>query len=99
MATKRMIARERKLLTKYNSSKRDELKAVIKNKSSKPEEVIAAVFELQNRPVDESPTRRQRRCARCGSPRGEYRKFGLCRCCLRHFFTRMSVPGLVKSSW
>tara|TARA_Y200000002_G_scaffold151162_1_gene124955 strand:- start:9400 stop:9699 length:300 start_codon:yes stop_codon:yes gene_type:complete len=99
MATERMKARERKLLTKFNSTKRDELRAIIKNKASSPDEVITAVFALQERPVDESPTRRQRRCTQCGRPRGVYRKFGLCRCCLRHHFTRMSLPGLVKSSW
>ena len=99
MATERMKARERKLLTKFNSTKRDELRAIIKNKASSPDEVITAVFALQERHVDESPTRRQRRCTQCGRPRGVYRKFGLCRCCLRHHFTRMSLPGLVKSSW
>lgn len=99
MATERMKARERKLLTKYNSNKRDELRAIIKDKASSPDEIIAAVFKMQNRPVDESPTRRTRRCQQCGRPRGVYRKFGLCRCCLRHYFTRMCLPGLVKSSW
>ena len=46
MATERMKARERKLLTKYNSNKRDELRA-IKDKSSSPDEIIAAVFKMQ----------------------------------------------------
>ena len=47
MATERMKARERKLLTKYNSNKRDELRAIIKDKSSSPDEIIAAVFKMQ----------------------------------------------------
>jgi small subunit ribosomal protein S14 len=99
MATARMKARDRKLATKFNSTKRDELRSIIKNKESSPQEIMAAVFDLQKRPVDESPTRRTRRCSQCGRPRGVYRKFGLCRCCLRHHFTRMCLPGLVKSSW
>ena len=99
MATERMKARERKLLTKYNSTKRDELRAVIKNKASTPDEIIAAVFKMQDRPVDESPTRRTRRCQQCGRPRGVYRKFGLCRNKLREAAMRGDVPGLVKASW
>lgn len=99
MATARMIARERKLATKFDSTKRDELRKIIKDKKSTPEEILSAVFALQKRPVDESPTRRRNRCSQCGRPRGVYRKFGLCRCCLRHYFNKLCLPGVVKSSW
>ncbi|UCF80730.1 MAG: type Z 30S ribosomal protein S14 [Acidobacteriota bacterium] len=39
------------------------------------------------------------RCNRCGRPRGYYRKFGLCRICLRQLAHRGELPGVIKSSW
>lgn len=39
------------------------------------------------------------RCQRCGRPRGFYRRFGLCRICLREMALKGEIPGLVKSSW
>jgi small subunit ribosomal protein S14 len=45
------------------------------------------------------PTRRYTRCNRCGRPRAVYRKFGLCRICLRELAHDGAVPGMTKSSW
>jgi small subunit ribosomal protein S14 len=39
------------------------------------------------------------RCARCGRPRAFYRKFGLCRICLRELANKGEVPGVRKASW
>lgn len=39
------------------------------------------------------------RCKRCGRPRSVFRKFGLCRVCLRELAHRGEIPGLTKSSW
>jgi small subunit ribosomal protein S14 len=39
------------------------------------------------------------RCQRCGRARAYYRKFGLCRICLRELALRGEIPGLVKASW
>ena len=39
------------------------------------------------------------RCRRCGRPRAVYRKFGLCRICLRELAHEGSIPGMTKSSW
>ena len=39
------------------------------------------------------------RCQRCGRPRSVYRKFGLCRVCLRDMAHRGELPGVTKSSW
>lgn len=39
------------------------------------------------------------RCQRCGRPRAVFRKFGLCRICLRQLGHRGEIPGLVKASW
>ena len=39
------------------------------------------------------------RCERCGRSRGYYRRFRLCRICLRELALQGKVPGLAKSSW
>ncbi|MCY3835953.1 MAG: type Z 30S ribosomal protein S14 [Anaerolineaceae bacterium] len=39
------------------------------------------------------------RCRICGRPRGYFRRFGLCRICLRELALQGKIPGLVKSSW
>ena len=39
------------------------------------------------------------RCSRCGRPRAVYRKFGLCRICLRNLAHEGVIPGMTKSSW
>ncbi|MDO5035261.1 MAG: type Z 30S ribosomal protein S14 [Actinomycetaceae bacterium] len=39
------------------------------------------------------------RCNRCGRPRSVYRKFGLCRVCLRELALNGELPGVTKSSW
>ncbi len=43
--------------------------------------------------------RQYTRCNRCGRPRAVYRKFGLCRICLRDFAHQGDLPGVQKSSW
>jgi small subunit ribosomal protein S14 len=39
------------------------------------------------------------RCQRCGRPRAVYRKFKLCRICLRELAHQGVIPGMTKSSW
>ena len=39
------------------------------------------------------------RCNRCGRPRSVYKKFGLCRICLRELAHEGVIPGMTKSSW
>jgi len=100
MAAKRMIARENRRIS-YGAriKNREALKAIISSPESSPEEVMAAVVKLQKRKLDESPVRRTNRCLACGRPRGVFKKFGLCRCCLRKNALFGFVPGLMKSSW
>jgi small subunit ribosomal protein S14 len=43
--------------------------------------------------------RQYSRCRRCGRPRAVYRKFGLCRICLREIAHKSEIPGMTKSSW
>ena len=44
-------------------------------------------------------TRAYSRCNRCGRPRAVFRKFGLCRICLRELAHNGFIPGMTKSSW
>ena len=39
------------------------------------------------------------RCKRCGRPRAYYRKFGLCRICMRQLAHAGELPGITKASW
>ena len=43
--------------------------------------------------------RQHNRCTRCGRPRAYYRKFGLCRVCLRELANKGELPGVTKASW
>ena len=101
MAKKSMVARENKRARKVEqyAARRLALKAIIKNPSSTPEEVDAAVLKLQKLPRDASPSRQQRRCRVSGRPHAVYRKFGLCRNKLREAAMRGDVPGLKMASW
>jgi len=44
-------------------------------------------------------TRTVRRCQLCGRPRGVYRKFRICRICLRNMANEGKIPGMMKASW
>jgi len=44
-------------------------------------------------------SRIQTRCQLCGRPRAVYRKFRVCRICLRNLAHQGKVPGLKKASW
>jgi small subunit ribosomal protein S14 len=44
-------------------------------------------------------TRIIRRCQLCGRPRSVYRKFRICRICLRMLANEGKVPGMKKASW
>ena len=39
------------------------------------------------------------RCRLCGRPRAVYRKFGICRICIRKLSDQGLIPGLKKASW
>jgi small subunit ribosomal protein S14 len=39
------------------------------------------------------------RCQRCGRSQSVYKKFGLCRICLREMAHAGELPGVTKSSW
>ncbi|MCK7508220.1 MAG: type Z 30S ribosomal protein S14 [Desulfobacterales bacterium] len=43
--------------------------------------------------------REYNRCQICGRPRAYYRKFEMCRICLRKLSLQGELPGMIKSSW
>ncbi len=95
-----MLQREKKrskLVEKYRA-KRAELKVVIKS-SQDFDAVMDAQEKLAKLPVNSNPVRQCTRCEQCGRPHAVYRKFGLCRICLRQQLMTGNVTGGRKSSW
>ena len=43
--------------------------------------------------------RHRNRCMLCGRPRAYYRKFHVCRICLRNLASNGLIPGVRKASW
>lgn len=43
--------------------------------------------------------RKYNRCQQCGRPQGYYRRFQLCRVCVRKLALQGELPGVVKASW
>lgn len=43
--------------------------------------------------------RQYNRCPLCGRARAFYRRFRMCRICLRLNARRGEIPGLIKASW
>lgn len=101
MAKTNMLMREkrRRQIAKKYAVRRAELRELIRNPKTGPEERAAAQAELQRQPRDASATRQRNRCAITGRPRGVYRKFGLARTKLREAANRGEIPGLSKASW
>jgi small subunit ribosomal protein S14 len=96
-----LINREQKrrdTVKKY-AAKRAELMATINNQSLSDEERYTARLKLQQLPRNASPVRTRNRCALTGRPRGNFRKFGLCRNKVREFAMRGEIPGVIKASW
>ncbi|MDD4889641.1 MAG: type Z 30S ribosomal protein S14 [Phycisphaerae bacterium] len=57
-----------------------------------------AHFNKIGKPV-KFQVRQHRRCELCGRSRGVYRKFKICRICLRNLAHQGKIPGLKKASW
>lgn len=90
---------KRKKLVKSFSNKRAKLKDIIANKDAPMEDRFAAVLKLAEMPRNSSKTRIRNRCAMTGRPRGNFRKFNLCRIVIRDLASRGELPGVTKSSW
>jgi small subunit ribosomal protein S14 len=101
MAKTNMVEREKrraKIVKKY-AAKRAQLKELIRNPKTSPDERAAAQAKLQSQPRDASASRQRKRCAITGRSRGVYRKFGLARVKIREVANRGEIPGLSKASW
>ena len=101
MAKTSMIEREKrraKTVKKY-AAKRAQLRELIRNPKTSPEERQAAQARLQSQPRDASKSRQRNRCQITGRSRGVYRKFGLARVKIREVAMRGEIPGLTKASW
>jgi small subunit ribosomal protein S14 len=101
MAKLSIIQREKKRATcvlKY-ATKRDALKAQLKNPDLEMEELLLLRKRLQKLPINSAAIRQRNRCSLTGRPRGVYRKFGLGRSKLRKAAMRGDIPGLTKASW
>ncbi|NIA11732.1 MAG: type Z 30S ribosomal protein S14 [Nitrospiraceae bacterium] len=57
-----------------------------------------ALIEKSKRPK-KFKVREYNRCPVCGRSRGYYRKFNMCRICLRKYALEGLIPGVIKSSW
>lgn len=100
MTRKSILQRESKkqlVEIKYRA-KRLELKKLIK-KSNDIDAILEAQDKLAKLPINSSSTRCTKRCQQCGRAHAVYRKFGLCRICLRKELMNGNVAGGRKSSW
>lgn len=90
--------RRKKLVQKY-AAKRARLKAIADDMSLPADERFTARLKLASLPRNSHPTRVRNRCALTGRPRGNLRKFGLCRIKVRDLASSGMIPGVTKSSW
>jgi small subunit ribosomal protein S14 len=101
MAKKSSIEKNnrRRQMTSRDLKKRTELKTVIMNRESSPEERMQAVLKLAEMPRNGAKVRIRNRCEVTGRPRAYYRKLKMSRVALRELGNMGMIPGLVKSSW
>ncbi len=90
---------KRAKMAKRYEGKRARLKAIAMDRSSSPEERFEASLKLAEVPRNSSKTRVRLLCELTGRPRGNYRKFKLCRNAFRELANQGQIPGVVKASW
>jgi small subunit ribosomal protein S14 len=78
---------------------RKELRRKAVDQSLSEDERAYARKRLQTLPRITSMTRVRNRCQVTGRPRGNYRKFGLCRSVFRQMALEGKLPGVTKASW
>jgi len=54
---------------------------------------------IKARRTQKFKVRTYNRCPLCGRARAYYRKFDMCRLCLRKLALQGDLPGVIKSSW
>lgn len=90
--------RRKRLVAQYKN-RRDNLRAIFRNKDLPADERYAAMAKLSELPRNSTKARVRLRCEFSGRPRGNYRKFKLSRIALRDFGLQGVIPGLTKASW
>ena len=101
MAKKSSVARNekrRRLAEKY-AEKRNQLKAVLKDAKSTPEQRSEARAEMSKLPRNSNPVRIRNRCQVTGRPHGYIRYFGLSRIAFREMAHAGELPGVKKACW
>jgi len=101
MAKKSKIAKNNQRAEKvlfYAEARRD-LLAIIKSPDATYEEKREAQRKISKMPRDASATRYRNRCQITGRPRGNLRKFGMCRNIMRELALKGELPGIKKASW
>jgi small subunit ribosomal protein S14 len=96
-AGNRNAMRER--LTARDKNKRAALKKIVMDRASPVEDRFEATMKLAQLPRNGAAVRVRLRCTLTGRPRGNYRKFKLCRNMLRELANQGQIPGMVKASW
>ena len=91
--------KRRERLSKLHRGKRAALKAVVMDRALPVEERFEATLKLAQLPRNGAENRVRLRCELTGRPRGNYRKFKLCRNQLWELANSGQIPGLVKASW
>lgn len=91
--------KKRERLVQKFASRRAALKTIANDKSLTIEERFQASLKLASLPRNSAKNRVRLRCELTGRPRGNYRKFRLCRNKLRELAGFGAIPGMIKSSW
>jgi small subunit ribosomal protein S14 len=101
MAKTSVIERDKKrvCLIKRFTAKHDKLRKLAQEAYAQGEIPWDIQYKLQALPKNANRTRLRTRCNICGRPRAVYKKFGLCRLCLRKYAMMGYIPGLRKASW
>ena len=101
MAKKSAVEKNNRRMRKVaaRGARRNELRAMARDKNLSIEERFAASCKLAQEPRDSARIRVRNRCMVTGRPRGYYRKLKMSRIALRDLASFGQIPGVVKSSW
>lgn len=101
MARKSSVVKNNKRKATSNKYRayRKELREKAVNFNLSDDERAEARKKLQALPKNTNPNRVITRCELTGRPRGNYRKFGLCRMVFRQLALEGKLPGVTKASW
>lgn len=91
--------KKRMALSALHKKKRLALKKITMDRDLPVEERFEATIRLAQLPRNGARIRVRLRCEITGRPRGNYRKFKLCRNKLRELGNQGQLPGLTKASW